>query len=448
MSLVPEAWDVPVCVDADEIPRAPSDRGAIVVGGVVAAVFFGGLGLWAAFAPLSSAAVAPGELRVDSHRKTVSHMEGGIVRSILVRDGDEVQQGQALIQLDDTQAMSNLTALQGQEYALLAAQARLAAERDNLPAIQFPLALERACADERFEAICIGQENIFADRKKNLDGRISVLNEQIDQFHSEINGRQAQQDALEKQINIVGDETKRIKPLVDQNLLPQPRLLALQQQEAQLEGNRGEGMAEIAKAGQEIDATQIEIANALSQNRTDIANELRSTQDQLIGVEEKLRAAADVERRTTIVAPQSGKVVDLRYFTPGGVVKAGEPILDIVPQQDELIVEASVRPIDIEAVHKGLAAQVRLVAVPNRNSPTVKGVVTEVSADTLENKLTGQSYYTAEVAIPPQELSRLKDVKLFPGMPVDVLIVTGRRTLLNYLLDPLRSSFSRAFREN
>ena len=447
-ALTREVIDVPVCVDADEIPKAPSDRDAIVAGCVVGAVFLIGFGGWAALAPLSSAAVAPGEIRVDSHRKTVQHMEDGIIRSILVREGDEVRQGQVLMQLDDTQAMANVTALEGQDYALLAEEARLTAERDNLPAVAFPLALERACADPRFASICTGQENIFADSKKNLDGRVSILNQQIDQLHSEIDGRQAQQDALQKQIQIVDDEVKRVKPLVDQNLLPQPRLLALQQQAAGLEGDRGEQFANIAKAEQEIGQTQIEIANTLNQNNTDIANDLRTTQDQIVGVEEKLRAAADVERRTAIVAPQSGKVVDLRYFTPGGVVKAGEPILDIVPQQDDLIVEAQVRPLDIEAVHKGLDAQIRLVAFPNHNSPTVKGQVTEVSADTLTNKQTGQPYYTAEVSIDARELARLKDVKLYPGMPADVLIVTGRRTLLDYLLDPLRSSFSRAFRES
>jgi multidrug efflux pump subunit AcrA (membrane-fusion protein) len=319
---------------------SPRDRGPIMLGLLVAGVFLGGFGSWAALAPLSSAAVSIGEVRVESHRKTVQHMEGGIIREILVHEGDAVQKGQTLVRIDDTQAAS--------------AHAVLQTEYDAL---------------------------------------------------------KSQQAATERQIALVDEEISSVEPLVRMQLLLKTRLLDLQQQSANLDGQRGKIIADLA------------------------------------GVEEKLRAAADVQKRTDLIAPQAGKIVNLRYFTPGGVIKPGDPILDIVPQDDNLMIESQVRPLDIESVHPGLPAEVRLVAHNQRSTPVAYGTVTYVSADTLTDDHTGQSHYVADVELNPHELERLRDVKLYPGMPAEVLIITGKRTMLDYLLDPVRNSFSRAFRE-
>jgi len=423
------------------------DRRPILAGLAVIGLFIGGFGGWATLAPLSSAAVAPGAVRVDGHRKTVQHMEGGIIRELAVREGDYVTKGQLLLRIDDTQAAAALTALHGQYDALQAQAARLVAERDGLPAIAFPADLADRCREPSTHMICAGQERIFDDRKRSLAGEIDILRQRIDQLRAEIDGRAAQSAAFEKQIALVAEQTKGVAPLVKMNLLPKPRLLALQQQAASLEGNRGEQQAEVAKNEQSIGETRLQIADLVNKQQTDISNALRDTQDKIADIEEKIRAAADVQHRTDVVAPQSGKVVNLRFFTPGGVVKPGDPILDIVPQNDALIIDAQIRPLDIAAVHPGLKAEVRLTAFKQRRMPIVNGTVTYVSADSLADARTGQAYYAAHVEIDPKELARLRDVKLYPGMPAEVFVITGERTFLQYLADPLRESFARAFRE-
>lgn len=428
------------------VPR-PNDLGPIIAGVAVTAAFIGGFGGWAAVAPLSSAAVAPGEVRVESHKKTVQHMEGGIIRKILVHEGDQVRQGQLLIRIDDTQAASTLGALHGQFDALRSLEARLVAERDDLAHIAFAPALAKECADPAKSTLCAGQQKIFDDRKRVLLGQVEILWRRIGQLRSEIDARRAQVASLEAQSRMTDDEIKGVEPLVAQQLMPRPRLLALQRQASSLDGNRGEQLALIAKAEQGIGETQMEISALFDKRQTEVASELRDAQEKLANLEERLRAAEDVQHRTDVVAPQSGKIVNLRYFTVGGVVKPGEPILDIVPQDDKLVVQSEIRPLDIEAVHPGLPAEVRLTAFNQRRVPAVHGVVTYLSADKLVDENTHQPYYAASVEIDPQELARLKDVKLYPGMPVEVLITTGQRTLLQYLLDPVRESFARAFRE-
>lgn len=432
-------------VEHDSAPRL-DDRGPILCGLLVGSLFLGGFGGWAALAPLSSAAVASGHVRVESHSKTVQHMEGGIIREILVREGAQVQQGQLLLRIDDTLSAAALGMLRGQSNALKSLEARLIAERDGLPAIAFPAEIEKQCsvADRR---ICAGQEKIFDDRKRTLQGQTDILNQRIDGLNSEIGGRRAQVASFEAQIGIINDEIKGVEPLVAMQLLPRPRLLSLQRQAAALDGNRGEQLALISKAEQAAGEARMQIADLANKQQTEVASSLRDAQEKLADIGEKLRAAADVQHRTDVVAPQAGKIVNLRYFTPGGVVKAGDPILDIVPQNDKLIIESEIRPLDIEAVHPGLPAEVRLTAYKQRRTPSVDGTVTYVSADRIISERTGQPYYAAYVEIDPEELARLDNVKLYPGMPADVLITTGERTLLRYLLDPIRDSFARAFRE-
>jgi len=433
--------------EVEASPHRLDDRQPILAGLAVIALFVGGFGSWAMLAPLSSAAIAPGQVRVDSHRKTVQHMEGGIIRAILVHEGDLVQRGQLLVRIDDTQSAANLAAFRAQDDALQALAARLIAERDGLAEVRFPAAIAERCEDPNVRIICTGQEKIFSDRRRSLAGQIDIFKQRMDQLQSEIDGRRAQVASFEKQIALIEAQIKGVKPLVDMNLLPKPRLFALQQQQASLEGNRGEQIALIAKAEQGIGEAQLQADDAVNKQRTEVAGSLRDTQDKIADVEEKLRAARDVQHRTDVVAPHAGKIVNLRYFTPGAVVKPGDPILDIVPQNDTLIIDSQVRPLDIESVHPGLRAEIRLPAFRRRRMPIVNGTVTYVSADSLTNEHTGQSYYAAYVEIDPGELSRLDNVKLYPGMPAEVLINTGERTLLQYLLDPIRDSFARAFRE-
>jgi len=417
------------------------------MGIVAAGAFISGFGGWAALAPLSSAAVGPGEVRVESHSKTVQHMEGGIIRKIFVREGDQVHQGQLLLRIDDTQAAARLAILSSQSIALKALERRLLAERDGLQKVIFPADLEAQCAEPAMRSVCAGQEKLFEDRTRTLQGQTDILNRRIDQLHSEIEARQAQVASLAAQLRMTADEIRSVEPLVKEQLLPRPRLLNLQRQAAALDGGRGEERALIAKAEQAIGEAQMQAADLVNKYQTEVGSMLRETQDKLADIEEKRRAAADVVRRTDVLAPDAGKIVNLRYFTIGGVVKPGEPILDIVPQNDKLIIQSEIRPLDIEAVHRGLPAEVRLTAYKQRRTPSVHGTVTYVSADRIVNERNGQSYYRANIEIDSGELVRLQNVRLYPGMPALVLIKTGERTLMQYLLDPISDSFARAFRE-
>jgi HlyD family secretion protein len=429
------------------IPDRPAARAPILAGLAIVALFFGGFGGWAAWAPLSSAAVAPGQVRVDSHRKTVQHLEGGIIREILVREGDEVRAGQVLIRLDDTQPGATSDALSGQYDALRALEARLIAERDWLPAIDFPPILAQRRGNPAIQAMLAGQETIFSSRRRALDGQLGILKQRIEQLRSEIAGYRAQVASLEMQSALIKTEIQGAEELAHKGLERKTRLLELQREAANLEGNRGQQLNLIARAEQGIGETEMQMVDLANKLSNEVVAELRDTQTKLAEIEEKLRAALDVKGRTEIVAPQSGLIVNLRHFTSGGVLKAGEPVLDVVPQDDKLIIEAEVRPLDIEAVHAELPAEVRLTAYKQRRTPTVSGTVVHVSADSLLNERTGQPYYVAHVEIAPEQLARLEGVKLYPGMPAEVMIVTGKRTALEYLLDPVRDSFARAFRE-
>ena len=436
---------VPTCFQA---PERPADYGPIRAGLLVAALFFGGFGTWAAWAPLSSAAVASGQVRVDGHRKTVQHLEGGIIRDILVRDGDAVQAGQVLARMDATQPDATRDLLQGQHNALQALEARLVAERDRLPTIRFPAHLEAQRSDLTMATILAGQETIFASRQRAMEGQMAILNQRIEQFRSEIDGKRAQVASAERQAVLIGDEINGIAALVAKGLERRPRLLALQREGARLEGILGEQAGLIAKAEQGIGEARMQMADLINTQANEIASELRDVQTKLADLEEKLRAASDVAERTEILAPHTGRVLHLRHFTPGGVVKPGEPILEVVPWDDKMVIEAKVRPLDIEAVHAGLPAEVRLSAYKSRSTPTVPGTVIHVSADSLVDDRSGESHYMADIEIAPEQLARLDGVRLAPGMPAEVMIVTGERTALQYLLlDPVRESFSRAWRE-
>jgi HlyD family secretion protein len=426
----------------------PRDRQPIMVGLTVAGIFLGGFGLWAGFAPLSSAAVTLGEVRVESHRKSVQHLEGGIIRKILVREGQEVQAGQLLLLLDDTQSATALAGLRGTYGALRAQEARLVAERDGRAAIAFPGDVQADCRQPNAAEICSSQERIFANRQQILRDQVALLGQRVDQLRSEIEGRRARVAAISRENDSVREQIKGVEPLVKMQLLPRPRLLTLQQEGARLDGDRGEQQASISKAEQEIGEAQMRSTSLINQRQSEVSDELRDIQEKVAAAAEKMRAAADVQQRTEIVAPQAGKIVNLRYFTSGGVVKPGDLILDIVPQHDTLMIETQVRPLDIEAIHSGLRAEIRLIAYTRqRSTPTIHGKVSYVSPDTLTNEHTGQSYYLAHIELDPAELERFGDIKLYPGMPAQVFIVTGERTMLAYLLSPIRDSFARAFRE-
>ncbi len=416
------------------------------VGLLVAFVF--GLGSWAAIAPLESAAIARGEIEVVSKRKTVQHLEGGIISEILVRDGDQVSAGQILIQLDDTQARAALAALQGQLWDLQAREARLQAERNANEVLDFPPHFrEAAASDPAVARIVSGEREIFKSRRDLLASRVSFIAQKIAKTEEEIVGLKAQERAVSKAAVIIGREIDSVTPLFEKGLVKLNRFLRLQREQTELEGRRGDILARIARAHQTIGQAKAEILKLRSERRAEVEESLRVTQHEAFQIVERIQAATDVLSRTQVRSPENGVVTDLRIHTRGGVVAAGEPLLDLVPRQDRLVVHVQVQPEDIDIVRTGLAAQVRLLSFKHRRIPFVDGQLTYVSADRLINKETSRPYFSAKIAIDEDMVSELKEVEILPGMPVEAFIKTGQWTVAEYLLSPVMDSAHRAFRD-
>lgn len=439
--------DIAESSDAQSESLGRAIRGPFLLGcGVIVACFFG-VGAWGGMAPLDSAAIAPGTVVVETYRKTVQHLEGGIVREILVKDGDVVRAGDVLVRLDDTKARTNLDALQSRYYAALAREARLIAERDGRTEIAFAADLRSAEHPAAIEAIG-GQQRIFEARRQWLDGQLAILEQQIAQSHQEIAALRAQVKSETRQLELVGEEIKGVQSLVDKGLERKPRLLALQRTSEEINGHRGEHLALIARAEQRIGEAQLQMSDLKNKRIDEIARELRETQSEIFELRERMLAAQDVLERIDIRAPRDGVVVKQRVHTVGGVIGPGEAILDLVPQREHLLIEARVRMDDIDVVHVGLPAQIRLIAYRQRWTPSVDGTVQTVSADRLQDDRTGEAFFIARIELAPDALAKLPDVTLYPGMPAEVMIQTGARTALDYMLSPITESLVRAFRES
>jgi HlyD family type I secretion membrane fusion protein len=416
----------------------------VTIGLVVIMLFFGVLGLWSALAPLQSAAIAQGVLAVDSQRKTIQHLEGGIVEEIRVREGQRVSAGEVLVELDETQALARLDLLNGRLDAARAQEYRLRAERDGLDAIAFPTALTDRADNPDMSDIINGQQNIFAARRQSLDGQEAILERRIEQYGEEIKGLNGLFAAQEEQSRLTEDEIASNQVLVDQGLSGKSRLLELQRDLAQLLGSRSQNQAALARSRQNIDEARLQISDLKLNNLNEVVQELREVQTQIVDLNEQIRAAQDVLQRTVIRAAQDGTIVNLQIHTPGGVIAPGQTLMDIVPAGDAIIVEARINPVDIDIVEAGLSAHVRLTAYSSRNLQPVEGRVITVSADRLTDPYSGNPFYLARIEITGDLDS---GIELYPGMQAEVMVVTGARTLVDFLTLPIRESFNRALRE-
>lgn len=422
-------------------------RGPIVFGMWSFLVIFGIFGIWSVVAPISSAAVSSGQVILDSNRKTIQHLEGGIVKEILVKEGSVVKEGDVLIKLDETAAKAKLDQLKSQYFAELAAQGRLLAERDNKETITFSEELTKQQDNPVVHDHMDSQSRLFDARRKNTQGQIEVLQQKIEQSKREIDGLEAQAKSARSQMGLLQQEISVVRKLLKDGNAAKPRLLALERQSADLDGQRGEHMALISRSQQNIGESEIQMINIKNKFMNDVMAELQETQTKINDLSERLRASQDTMNRITISSPITGTVTGLKVHTVGGVITSSEALMDIVPTDDELIIESKVQVQDIDQVHAGLLARVRLTAYKTRYVPMLEGQVKYVSADRFTEERNGMPYYIARVHIPKKALSDLPNVKLYPGMPADVLIVTGERTLLSYLFAPIRESFSKALRE-
>jgi HlyD family secretion protein/epimerase transport system membrane fusion protein len=427
-------------------PSKPDIRRQARLGNALILLFVIVFGGWGWFAPLDGGAVAPGVVNPDSGKKTVQHLEGGIIAELPVREGDAVRTGQALVVLESTQARAAHEALVQQRLSLLARKARLDAEKAGHGRIEFPGELRSA--EPQIRSIVDAQQEMFDTRRSTHASRRDILGQRIEQLLHQIKGAEAQVESASKQIEFIGEELKAKEYLVARGLTPKPEALRLKRADAEISGKRGEYMAEIARARQQIGESRMQLLAVDAERADQIAGDAEKVRAELTEVTEKLQSSADVVRRTVVAAPVNGTVVDIKFKTIGGVVQRGEPIMSIVPAGDELIVEARLTPVDVKAVHSGLEAQIHLSAYSSRVVPKIPGTVRTVSADRLMDDSTHQPYYLARVAVDRPTLERIAPrIDLIPGMPVEVLVVTERRTMMDYLTKPFRDALWRSFRE-
>ena len=423
-----------------------SDISIRVIGFIILFITFGLFGGWATFAPLDSAALAPGVVTVKSYRKTVQHLEGGIVKDIVVRDGAQVEKGQLLIELDDTQARAQLGILRGQFITSKAQEARLLSEREGLKKIAYPE--ELADSDTRAIEARRSQDQVFLARKSAYEGEVSVLKQRIEQLRSQIKGLEALRGSKDDLAASYQEEIVDYRTLVNDGYADKQRLRELERNLARMKGETAEHQAEIARIEMQIGETKLQILQLQKEFQTEVAGLLGEAQAKLFDVNERIAAVQDTVSRTRILAPESGMVLGLTVHTIGGVISAGTPILDIVPQSEELIVEAQISPIDIDRVSTGMLAEIRFSAFKSATTPVIEGRLLSISADRLTNEQTGMPYYLGRVEVTEKGTRNLGNLQLLPGMPAEVLINTGERTLLEYIVQPATNAFARSLIED
>jgi HlyD family secretion protein len=424
-----------------------SIRRHIVVGGVLVAVLAVGFGGWASTAEISGALIAQGTVVVDSNVKKVQHPTGGVVGEVRVHDGDRVKAGDILIRLDDTVTRANLAIVTKGLTEFYARKARLAAERDGSDTLTMPRELAERADDPDVKEAMDSERRLFDLRRNARLGQKDQLQQRVKQLQDQITGLTAQQDAKSKETDLFEKELVGVRDLWQKNLVPLNRLTSLQREEARLQGERGQLIAGIAEAKGKIAETQLQILQVDQDLSSDVAKELREIDSKIGEYVERKVTAEDQLKRIDIRAPWDGVVFQSTANTVGGVIAAGDPIMLIVPEQDQLLVEVKVDPKDIDLVAFGQPVVLRFSAFNQRTTPELNGTVSRVGADTSSDQRTGQSYYLARISLNPGEVERLGDLKLTPGMPVEAFIQTGERTLVAYLVKPLHDQLMRSMRE-
>lgn len=412
-------------------------------------VFFVIGGGWAATAPLSGAVIAAGSVSPEGSHRIVQHLEGGIVRAILVKDGDEVVAGETLLVLEDVGAKAEVGTLTNRLRTLAASEARLQAERVDAAAISFahPALAERE--DPEIAAIIAQQRHQFETRKASDETRVQVLEQQIAQLGQQIAGSERQLTGVRRQRALIAEELKSVRELYNKGYERKPRMLELQRTEAGLLGSEGELVSRIARNEEEIGEAKLEIINTRIRRREEVDRDLAQIQSERFEVEQQIKESLDRLARTTVTAPIDGVVMQLRAKTIGGVIGPGEPILDLVPTSEDLIVDARISPRDIDEVHAGLPAYVMFPSYPQRNLMRIDAAVDHVSADSVAEERSGERFYLAKVRIDHERIAELApSIELVPGLPAEVFVQTAERTFLAYLMQPVMMALEHTFREH
>jgi HlyD family secretion protein len=420
----------------------------LIIGLAVVIVLAGGFGGWASTVQISGALIAPGAVVVDSNVKKVQHPTGGVVGEVRVRDGDVVKAGDVVVRLDDTVTKASLAIVVKTLNGLYARAARLEAEQRGDSKLTFPPQLTERAGDPDVQNVMTSETKLFEVRVTGRTGQKAQLRERVSQLNEEIGGLSAQEKAKDQEIVLVEKELVGVRSLFEQRLVQISRLTVLERDAARLNGERAQYIASRAQAKGKITEIELQIIQVDKDMVSEVSKDLRETNDKIGEFVERKVTAEDQLRRVDIRAPQDGMVLQNNVHTVGGVITAGDAMMMIVPQADDLSVEAKVDPKDIDKLQIGQKTLMRFSAFNQRTTPELNGNVTRVSADVTTDQRTGQSYYTIRVSLPPAEVARLGDNnKLIPGMPVEAFVQTGDRTMLSYLMKPLNDQLMRSFRE-
>jgi HlyD family secretion protein len=418
-----------------------------LAGLIIVIVLAGGVGGWAGTMKLSGALIAQGSVVVDSNVKKVQHPTGGIVGELRVRDGDRVKLGDIVVRLDDTVTRANLSIVTKGLSELAARKARLESERDGDESIKFPADLLQRINDPDVATVVDGERKLFELRRNARTGQKAQLRQRIDQLKEEVRGHQAQRESKEKELKLIAREMEGVNELWKQKLVALNKLTQLEREAARLEGEAAQLIAQSAQVAGKISETELQIIQIDRDLSSEVAKETREIDAKIGEFVERKVTAEDQLKRIEIRAPQDGAVFQLAVHTVGGVITAGDAIMLIVPEADNLLVEAKVNPQDIDQVKLGQSALLRLSAFNQGTTPEIYGKVTRISADTSLDQRTGASFYIIRISLPPEEIARLGDVRFVPGMPVEAFVQTGERTMLSYFGKPLHDQLMRAFRQ-
>jgi HlyD family type I secretion membrane fusion protein len=442
-ALVDLSWQAP----STENEPAPDWKRPALAGYIVIVLAFGVLGTWSAFARLDSAVVAPGLVTLESSKKVIQHFEGGIIAKILVHEGEHVDQGQILFMLDNTSAQANANAVRNQLYAFLAQEARLVAERDNAQQVSYPAELLDNSSQPVIQNAVSDENKQFAERRASITGQVAILESRIKQFETQIKGITDQKTATEQQLGFINSELTDLRELLARNLVQKTRVLALERERARLEGVIGQAVADIAKTHNDIGEAHLQIEQLHKKFSEDVSAQILQVREKIAEFSQKAIVSQDVLHRIQIRAPRAGTIQNLHVATVGGVIRPGEPLAELVPDKDNLVINAEVPPTDVDAIGAGMQAEVRFAAFHGYTLPLILGRVDTVSRDQIVNEMSKQSYFLARIVVDEKDIPTMIKDGIKAGMPVEVVVPTGERTVMNYLIRPLRNRASTAFRE-
>jgi HlyD family secretion protein len=443
MSQLLPAWQA----ELESQGQAPSLRRIVLASALIIGIGFGGFFTWAFVAKLDIAIPAPGTVVVQSKRKTVSILDPGILTELYVKEGSRVDEGQSLLRLDDTQLQTQLGSFQVQDFTAQAKLLRLRAEQDGQRSFDWPPdVLSAAAGNKTYADLLKNEAQAFKDRWGTYDATLDVENKKIAQLEAQVTSFNDQSGTIKERIDYSQKELANLKELVNRGLITQSRLFDAQRSEAGLRGDLSNITGQQAAARQAIAQEQLQIVTDIDQRNQSISSDMHDAQAAIGDLGEKIRGVKDLIAKTLVKAPEAGVVTDIKLFTPGSSIGAGQPILDIVPQNDKLVIEVQVRPDDVEHVHPGERVNVRLTAYKQRRVPILTGQLIYVSADSQQDQQ-GNSFILARAELDRRELDRLKNVALYPGMPAEVLIIGGERTAIDYFVSPITDSLRRSFGE-